>query len=80
MAEVVESRDWFVFKISIQGDQCKGCGLCMVYCKNSVLAISSKVNRLGYNPVEPVAEYECLGCRNCYLICPEAIIEIYKVD
>ena len=69
-----------MFKIRIQGDLCKGCGLCMVYCKKSVLAISSKVNKLGYHPVESVAEYECSGCRNCYLMCPEAIIEVYSVD
>ena len=56
--------------VIIHEDLCKACGLCIVHCPKDILAASDKINELGY-PTTVVAKEGCIGCANCYLICPE---------
>lgn len=57
-------------KVTIHEPLCKGCGLCIIHCPKEVLAASERINELGY-PTTVVARDGCIGCANCYLICPE---------
>ena len=73
-----QERGRRVFKVQILKSRCKGCGLCLLFCKEQALSASSQINELGYFPVEPSEDGKCVGCRNCYLVCPEGIVEIVQ--
>ncbi len=66
-------------RVEIEQDECKGCGLCVALCPESVLFISDKINKQGYNP----AEYKgsgCTGCGTCFYACPEpGAITVYRL-
>ena len=64
-------------KITIDTEQCKGCGLCVIACPRSSIVISKKSNRKGYFPAQ-TNNCDCTGCAMCAIICPEAIIEVYR--
>ncbi len=56
--------------ISIDEEECKGCGLCVEACPTDVLHLSEHINHYGY----PSATYMgagCTGCGICFLACPE---------
>ena len=56
--------------ISIDEEECKGCGLCVEACPPYVLHLSEQINHYGY----PSATYMgvgCTGCGICFLACPE---------
>ncbi|WP_303723010.1 ferredoxin family protein [Malonomonas rubra] len=57
-------------KVIIHEELCKACGLCIIHCPKDILATSDKINELGY-PATVAAKEGCIGCANCYLICPE---------
>lgn len=57
--------------IHVNREQCKGCGFCVEYCPNDVLALSVEFNSKGYHPPEIVNEEECVYCQLCETICPE---------
>ena len=56
--------------VTIHEDLCKGCGLCIIHCPKEILSASDKINELGYQ-VTVVSGEDCIGCANCYIICPE---------
>ncbi len=61
-------------------DRCKGCGLCVSVCPQSILVISGGgVNVKGYQPVSVTEVDKCIGCTNCGLICPDVVITIERV-
>lgn len=64
--------------LNISTDKCKGCGLCTFYCPKGILALDTKINRSGYNPIIATDLEKCNGCGNCYLICPDLAIEIER--
>ena len=56
--------------VTIDVEECKGCGLCVESCTPRVLRLSTGLNRYGYHP----AEYQgagCTGCGLCFYACPE---------
>ena len=67
------------FRVKIDTECCKGCGLCIIVCPKNGLAISKISNKKGFFPAE-LTSFECSGCVSCALICPEAAIEVYQVD
>lgn len=65
-------------KVIILKDNCKGCGLCINFCPKHVLIIGKDINALGYNNVAVDKMEDCISCKTCTVVCPEAAIELYK--
>jgi 2-oxoglutarate ferredoxin oxidoreductase subunit delta len=64
--------------VTIDGEECKGCGLCVESCVPKLLRLGDALNRSGYH----AATYPgrgCTGCGLCFLVCPEpGAIRVYK--
>ena len=68
-------------KIVIQKEKCKGCGLCVYYCPKEVLYMSKKkTNKKGYFFAKKKDKYyeSCVACGNCFEMCGDSCIKIYK--
>lgn len=65
--------------IKIDIEKCKGCELCVVSCPQNALALSDGINKQGYH-YAVLIEDVCTGCTNCSLVCPDAIITVYRED
>ena len=64
--------------VVIDGERCKGCGLCIAFCPEHVLAYSGKTNRNAYNVVCLREPEHCIGCAFCAQACPDIAIEVYR--
>jgi 2-oxoglutarate ferredoxin oxidoreductase subunit delta len=58
-------------------ETCKGCELCVEACPQESLALSSSLNIQGYHYAVLVKD-NCTGCVNCALVCPDAVITVYR--
>ena len=68
------------FRVTIDGNKCKSCGLCVHFCPKKVLEIGSMINEKGY-PYAVVARPEdCIGCATCGVMCPDCCIVIMKEE
>ena len=65
-------------KIVITPDYCKACSLCITACKKGVISLGEESNKMGYHAAVADESKDCIGCRLCAIICPEAAIEVYK--
>lgn len=65
--------------IVVDTDHCKGCCECVVACPKDVLAMSEKVNGMGYHYSYMIKESDCIGCISCGLVCPDSCITVYKI-
>ena len=68
------------FKVCFDGDVCKGCELCVLYCPKKIVVISSHINNKGYSPATIDDMEKCTGCKSCALVCPDGAISIFKED
>ena len=57
---------------------CKSCGLCVDACKPGILQIGEHLNPQGYHPVVCTDGEKCIGCAACAMVCPDAVIEVYR--
>lgn len=64
--------------VEIRKESCKSCGYCVKYCPKGVPTIGKEVNRKGYQYVVAEKMEQCIGCKMCANICPDAAIEVYK--
>jgi 2-oxoglutarate ferredoxin oxidoreductase subunit delta len=66
--DVGEKRDrgW----LRVDGDECKGCGLCVEACPPKVIGLTEKLNRFGYRTAKYTGR-GCTGCGICFVVCPE---------
>lgn len=64
-------------RVVIRSEYCKGCGLCIEFCKKKVLVESTDLNKAGYHYAEPARPEECTGCMVCTMVCPDVVIEVY---
>ncbi|MFZ4771053.1 MAG: 4Fe-4S dicluster-binding protein [Ferruginibacter sp.] len=64
-------------KVVIDIQKCKGCELCITTCKEQALSLSDSINIRGYRYA--IANNDaCTGCVNCALVCPDAVITVYR--
>jgi len=56
--------------------RCKGCGLCIAACPQSVLAAGERANQQGYFYPRVVAPQLCLGCGLCAVACPDVALTL----
>ncbi len=68
-----------MFRVVIDQQRCKGCGLCVEFCPQDNIKLSSAMNQAGYHPACIISEEACTGCQMCALMCPDVCIEIYRV-
>lgn len=65
-------------RLLIDSSRCKGCELCIQACAPGVLALDrTRVNVLGYNPIEAVAMEMCTSCALCARVCPDAVFTVF---
>jgi 2-oxoglutarate ferredoxin oxidoreductase subunit delta len=64
-------------KVIFDVETCKGCELCIEACPQDSLELSPKLNAQGYHYVVLVKD-NCTGCVNCALVCPDAVITVYR--
>lgn len=66
-------------KVTIQENQCKGCGLCVNVCPKKILQISEdRLNAKGFRPAEVTDMSQCIACAFCATVCPDVVIEVEK--
>lgn len=58
-------------------ETCKGCELCIEACPQDSIKLSEKINSQGYHFAVLVQD-NCTGCTNCALVCPDAVITVYR--
>lgn len=56
--------------LRIDGEECKGCGLCVEACPPKVIALGERLNHYGYRTAA-YAGGGCTACGICFLVCPE---------
>ncbi|MGC8642188.1 MAG: ATP-binding protein [Isosphaeraceae bacterium] len=56
-------------EIKIRVSWCKGCGLCVFYCKPEAIAMNGAVPCV-------VAAEKCTRCLQCEMICPDFAIQV----
>ena len=66
-----------VGEIVIDIEKCKGCELCVDACSENALAMSDEINKKGYQYAVKINN-NCTGCMDCAMVCPEAIITVYR--
>jgi 2-oxoglutarate ferredoxin oxidoreductase subunit delta len=64
-------------KVEIDIQRCKGCELCTAACKEHALTLSDSINIKGYRYIISNNDL-CNGCVNCALVCPDAVITVYR--
>lgn len=68
------------FKVTVDKERCKGCELCVNFCKPGTLQMSEGFNTAGLHFADVKATQPCIGCKQCVIICPEAAIELTRND
>jgi 2-oxoglutarate ferredoxin oxidoreductase subunit delta len=63
-------------KLSIDSNQCKGCGICVVMCPWEVLARVDELSEKGYPRVTVVEAERCIACGRCSALCPDFAISV----
>jgi 2-oxoglutarate ferredoxin oxidoreductase subunit delta len=64
--------------IEIDRERCKGCLLCVRACPVKVIGVDEAANSWGYYPAKAVQMEKCIACGNCYTVCPDVAITVYK--
>ena len=62
--------------VYVDPELCKSCTLCMNNCPKNVFALSTHVNKKGYNYAQPVNAEDCISCKLCEKTCPDFAIYV----
>lgn len=67
------------FCLKFEMDRCKGCGLCIPFCRDGLIAFDlGYLNRRGVHPAMIAEPERCIGCMNCAIMCPDGVISIER--
>jgi len=65
-------------KVTINVEECKGCGLCVESCPPECLELDEELSAYGVHPARYTGE-DCTGCGICFYCCPEpGAITVYR--
>ena len=67
-------------RITIDKERCKGCSLCIPVCPKNVIGLSEDFNAKGWRYACVEKESDCTACKQCYMMCPDVAIRIWKED
>jgi 2-oxoglutarate ferredoxin oxidoreductase subunit delta len=70
--------DFVMPKVEIDGERCKGCGLCVDACPEDVLALGEQINLSGYHYAVVVNPESCSGCAQGAEMCPDLAITVWR--
>ncbi|MDN5343928.1 MAG: hypothetical protein PWQ18_39 [Clostridia bacterium] len=70
--------DLRTYRVEVDAKGCKECGYCAHVCTLGVYAPASYFNDRGYKPMVAVHPEKCIGCRQCFFVCPDFSITIEK--
>jgi 2-oxoglutarate ferredoxin oxidoreductase subunit delta len=56
--------------VTIDQEECKGCGLCVESCPPECLELAPELNHYGVHAAQYSGE-DCTGCGACFYCCPE---------
>ena len=65
-------------KVTVDFQNCKGCGLCVAACPKKILRLGSVSNNKGYYVVECTDPEACVGCAAGAHMCPDSILEVER--
>lgn len=66
-------------KVTIDAEECKGCGLCVEACPPKCLELAPELNANGVHSARCTG-HVCTGCGICFYCCPEpGAITVYRV-
>ncbi len=57
-------------KVTIDTEECKGCGICVDACPPKCLLLLAELNAYAIRPAHYTGE-DCTGCGICFYVCPE---------
>ena len=67
-----------MMKVEVNSEICKSCLYCITFCPKKVLELSGKLNAKGYDYVIAARPEDCVGCKTCTDVCPDAAITLIK--
>jgi 2-oxoglutarate ferredoxin oxidoreductase subunit delta len=65
-------------KPEINSERCKGCGLCVQACPESILELAEAFNKQGHHYAVCVSPQGCTACMSCAIVCPDTAIEVWR--
>jgi NAD-dependent dihydropyrimidine dehydrogenase PreA subunit len=66
-------------KVTIDVEECKGCGLCVESCPPKCLVLAPELSAYGVHPARYTGE-GCTGCGICFYCCPEpGALTVYRL-
>ncbi|MCL2151201.1 MAG: 4Fe-4S binding protein [Coriobacteriia bacterium] len=66
-------------RISVDERFCKGCGLCVDFCPEHIMALDlEQINLKGYHPAYCTDQEACTSCLACAQMCPDAAITVER--
>mgnify|MGYP000876719620 CR=1 FL=1 len=63
--------------VVIDRERCKSCYLCIRACPKQVLQADTQTNASGGYPAFAKHPDACIGCGNCFLVCPDVAFEVF---
>ena len=57
--------------VTVDNEQCKGCGFCIEFCPTDVFVFSEEYNSHGYHFPVVKNDEKCTGCDQCGAYCPD---------
>jgi len=63
------------FSVFVDTRLCKSCGLCVMVCPKKVFELRAPDGKS-----VPVREEDCIGCTQCFNICPDFAITVFKKE